>query len=306
MHTVEGVASDTSHRQSFLSTESSRHRADDFLPGPLSAAQYCQLLTGMVAQGHGIEAICLFLSLTRDSLLDLVVRLDLPTPHDRPQRRTGGARAWLASDYATLLSGWLGNWPTGCLAQQVGRSRGSIWAKSRRMGLPKRERRLLSWPAIWPPHPPPPAAEASIEPAKPEPPKKLPVRWPVRGTDTPLELTSQRDGREVNWTDNRAALIEMGMRAWAGQRLRKIAEDFGVSYRTVTSQLQWLEAMAPKDRGEHTDVFDRAVALANIKAARCELRPCQNDPRFSYWRHCVRRNRSKRDVRAGFYDAALA
>src|SRR3978361_2047573 len=89
--------------------------------GPFSTAQYRQLLTGMMGQGHGIEAMCLFLTLTRDVLLDLVVLLDLSRPHDAACRRVGGSRAWSAQDYAVLLAGWMGNWPTLCIAEQIGR-----------------------------------------------------------------------------------------------------------------------------------------------------------------------------------------
>ena len=47
------------------------------------------VLAGMVAAGHGIEAICLYLDLSRAALDYHLVRLGLRTPHDRPQRKPG-------------------------------------------------------------------------------------------------------------------------------------------------------------------------------------------------------------------------
>jgi hypothetical protein len=105
-----------------------------------------RMLAGMVAQGHGIEALCLFLSMTREVLLDLIVHFDLPTPHDRPLRRSGGVHAWKASDFPVLFTGWLQNWSAACIAHHLDRTRGSIWYKARRLGLPKRDRRSLHWP----------------------------------------------------------------------------------------------------------------------------------------------------------------
>lgn len=259
----------------------------------------------MLGRGHGIDALCLFLALTRDVLLDLVVKFDLPTPHDRPIRRSGNPNAWGPSDYSTLLAGWLGHWPTACIAQEIKRSRGSIWAKTRRMGLPRRDRQSLSWPDGLPILPVPTSVEALPEPAQPDAAKRLPVRWFVQGTDEPLELTSKRNGLEVDWAGNPKALIELGMRCWAGQLISKMAEDFGVTYRAVTSQLHWLQVKSPS-RTELSESFDRAVAEENIKRAGYKLMFCKSDTRFPYWAHRIARTKSKRDVKVGFYDVGFA
>lgn len=305
MHLRDSAVPAPPQHASPLSTHASLQLADPLALGLVSSAQYFQILTGILAQGHGIEAICQFLTLTRDALLDLVVQLALPTPHDRPCRRTGGVRAWGPADYSTLLTGWLGNWPTACISERIDRSRGSIWAKARRMGLPKRDRGSLSWPQEPPPISLPPVVAAPIECTNPVPSKKLPARWLVRGTDEPLALTSKRDGREVNWAENPQALIEMGMRWWGGQRIDKIAADFGVSYRTITSQLNWLQVKS-LPRSELTDTFDRAVAEENIKKAGYKLMFCKSDGRFPYWADRVARTRAKRDVKVGFYDVGYA
>ena len=113
---------------------------------PLPAAQLGRVLAGMIDEGHGIEAICLFLQLTRETLLDLVVEHDLPTPHGRPRRR-GGARAWTGGNYAVFIGCWLASWRAGSIAEYLGRSPGSIWSQARRLGLPRRDRASLVRPA---------------------------------------------------------------------------------------------------------------------------------------------------------------
>jgi hypothetical protein len=271
---------------------------------PFSSPQFRAILSGMVSKGHGIDAICLFLTLTREVLLDLVVQLDLPTPHDMAYRRYGGARAWTPADYGVLMAGYLGNWTTACIAERIGRSRGSIWAKARRLGLPKRDRRSLVWPKnlarletkpVDVPRPETPQPTAS--------PSRLPLRWFVKGTATPLELTSKRNGREVHWTTH--ALIELGMRKWGAQHIHAIAKDFGVSLRAVTSQLNWLE-IPPRPRSEQTERFERATAEANIAAAGYKLVFCKTNGRFPYWTKRRAMTNSKRDTLRGLYSGCFA
>ncbi len=136
-----------------LSTSSGRclsyHPPDDGsatpAPGPASAIARC-VLAGMVAKGHGIELLCLYLGLARTALLDLVVQLDLPTPHDRPLRKPGGRNPWPFSDTALFIVLWMAGWRAESLGLRFGRSRGSIWAKARQLGLPGRDRKLLFSP----------------------------------------------------------------------------------------------------------------------------------------------------------------
>jgi hypothetical protein len=268
--------------------------------GPFSTAQYRLLVSGMLSQGHGVQALCLFLSLTRDVLLDLIVRLDLPTPHDRPLRKVGGVRAWQAEDFPVLLSGWLENWSAACLADRFGRSKGSIWYKARRMGLPKRDRSALFWPSDLEQSPAatPPEIPAKRDGTRPR--KRYPERWLVKGTDKKIELTSQRNGLEVNWAANVDALIEMGWRHWSGQRLSRIAEDFGVSYTAIASQLYWLDSQGPSSRTEWADTFDRARGEANARKAQYKLTFCKSDTRFPYFSY--KNSYSRRDKAARFYD----
>jgi len=245
--------------------------------GRFSHGQYRTLLSGMVAQGHGIEALCLFLTFTRDALFDIIVQLDLPTPHDRPLRRSGGARAWKQSHFQLLLDGWLNNWSAACIADRLGRSRGSIWYQARRLGLPKRERRSLHWPEQAVPEP-------LAAPKAGSPRRRLPARWCVKGSDKVLELTSKRNGLEVDWLANIEAFVDIGWRVWSGQRICRIAEDYGVSYGTITSAIWWLHAKSPSSHRGLVDHFDRARGEANAKAAGGQLRKCEINSVVPYWK----------------------
>lgn len=106
-----------------------------------------RVLCGMISKGHGIELLCSYLGLTRTALLDLVVGLDLPTPHDRQVRRPGGRNPWPFGDTAAFIVLWMAGWRAESLALRFGRTRGGIWAKARQVGLPGRDRKLLFSPS---------------------------------------------------------------------------------------------------------------------------------------------------------------
>jgi len=95
----------------------------------------------MVARGHGVETLCLYLKLAQAVLFDMIVALGLPTPHDRAHRRAGGKNPWQPDDVSLFIVLWMQGWAAASLAERFGRSRNSIWSKSRQLGLPKRERR---------------------------------------------------------------------------------------------------------------------------------------------------------------------
>jgi hypothetical protein len=240
--------------------------------------QYHMLLGGMLRQGHSIEALCFFLTLTRDALFDLVVQLDLPTPHERPLRRSGRIRAWGQKDFEILLDGWLNNWSAAYIGDRLGRSRGSIWYQARRLGLPKRERRSLHWPEQAIPEPVV-ASETGLTK------RRLPERWLVKGTDKVLLLTSKRNGLEVDWAANFEAYVDIAWRAFSGQRISRIAADYGVSSGTITSQIWWMHAKCPKNQKDLVDHFDRARGEANAKAAGFQLRRCEINSAFPYFYH---------------------
>ncbi len=97
-------------------------------------------------RGHGIEAVCLYLGLARTALLDLVVELDLPTPHDRPLRKAGGRKPWTSADIALFIVLWMAGWHAESLGDRFRRSPGSAWYKARQLGLPRRDRKRIFRP----------------------------------------------------------------------------------------------------------------------------------------------------------------
>lgn len=104
-------------------------------------------LPGMAARGYGIGALCAYLGLARTMLLDLVVELDLPTPHDRPPRKPGGRNPWTFADTALFIVLWMAGWHAESLGERFGRTAGGVRAKARRLGLPRRDRELVFRPA---------------------------------------------------------------------------------------------------------------------------------------------------------------
>jgi hypothetical protein len=100
----------------------------------------------MVARGHGIETLCLYLALARGALLNFIVALGLPTPHDRPHRRAGGRTPWSLEHIAQFIPLWEAGWRAGALAERFGRKPGAIWSKARQLGLARRDRKVLVTP----------------------------------------------------------------------------------------------------------------------------------------------------------------
>ncbi len=101
------------------------------------------LLRGMVAAGHGIQAILDYLGLSRMALEAHIVRLGLPMPHDRPRRRAGGRHPWTDEDVRRLIAWRLTGIHPETIGVRLGRSVGSIRSKSRRLGVPTPDRKVL-------------------------------------------------------------------------------------------------------------------------------------------------------------------
>lgn len=109
--------------------------------GPHKSGVQDHTLSGMVAKGHGIEALCLFLGILQVDLLARVVALDLDTPHDGAVRRTNGVRnAWQVGEIRQLVDLWELNLSSLYVSAKLGRSPGSIRSKARWLGLPRRPR----------------------------------------------------------------------------------------------------------------------------------------------------------------------
>lgn len=99
------------------------------------------ILIGMVAKGHGVEALCLFLDILKVDLLARVVALGLYTPHNGAVRRTNRVRnAWQVGEIRQLINLWELNLSSQYVSAKLGRSPGSIRSKARWLGLPRRPR----------------------------------------------------------------------------------------------------------------------------------------------------------------------
>ena len=102
------------------------------------------VLRGMVAAGQGIEVLCLFLGLTRSMLDDHLVRLGLPTPHDRALRKPG-THGWSVVDTIRLIGWRVAGVHPEIIGLRLGRSAGAVRSKARRLGLraPPRDRKSV-------------------------------------------------------------------------------------------------------------------------------------------------------------------
>jgi len=148
------------------SNRQSPHCGPDHASSSAAIARLLQrILPSMVARGHGIDALCLYLDLTRTVVLDLLIELDLPTPHDRPLRKPGGRNPWTFADTTLFIVLWMAGWHAESLGERFGRSGGSSHYKARHLGLPRRDRKLV----FRPPRPGEDRPGAILQGLRPEP-----------------------------------------------------------------------------------------------------------------------------------------
>ena len=100
------------------------------------------VLAGMVAAGQGIQAICLYLGLSRAALDDHLARLGLKAPNDRPPRKAG-PRSWSELDTRRLIAWRVCGIHPETIGERLGRSANAVRAKARRLGIPKPDRKAL-------------------------------------------------------------------------------------------------------------------------------------------------------------------
>lgn len=263
----------------------------------LHTSGYLRLVSALVRHGHGIEALCFFLSLARDALSDLVIQLDLPTPADVAFRPRAGFHAWTQDDYGRLFTAWADDWRCGAIAETLGRSKSSIWAKARRLGLPGRDRRNLCRPAFIAPARPRQLDLFARQPASDVwPPPAYVSEWWVRGTDERV-LAKRKKGRaDLDWTREFREHFEK--RALSGQRNHYIARDLGISLRAVSSMKCQMHITIPRELLRND--YDPAAADRNISDLRYSKRPCRKNPQIWFWRkpqdpRIARRDRPRGD-----------
>src|SRR5579872_215912 len=103
-------------------------------PQGLHIGTFDRVLCGMVRVGLVQEAICRFLLLTIETLRSHLLRLDLPTPSERPMRKPAGKRPWTDDEVRSLIELWTANLRTSAIAERLGRSAGAARSKARRLG----------------------------------------------------------------------------------------------------------------------------------------------------------------------------
>ncbi len=194
-------------------------------------------LAGMVAKGHGIEALCLFLDVLEVDLLARVVALNLYTPHNGAVRRTNRVRnAWQIGEIRQLIGLWELNLSTQYISTKLGRSPGAIRAKARWLGLPRRPRGSIISDYV----------DAPVKPTK-----KRRTRWDN-------DLSSQ--------------VID---RILAYQHYTAVALDLDLTPGQVRSKIQVLGL--PKDRDRSLLIMDFRPNTPEAKALRARhvIRRCQ-------------------------------
>lgn len=233
------------------------------------------VLRGLVARGHGLDAITVFLQHSRDEVLENIVRLGLPTPHDRPFRAHSGPRAWNPADYLSFIQDWTSGLHAESIGFRLGRSAGAVYAKVRWFGLPKRERGRVY------------RAEDPSYPQSVEAPLKLETvdaasRSILAADGGRLTIRKMLSRNQIFWTPELDA--ELGNRYWANQHHLAIAKEWGVSEGSIRSRANRLQ-LPPRERSELVEHYDPSVIKANIANAHFVLRKCSHAKDWFFWAH---------------------
>ena len=239
-------------------------------PAPKYLQQGDAILRGMVGRGHGLDAISTFLHLDREEVLERVVRLDLPTPHDRPMRRTAGPKAWASGDYFRFIECWVAGWHAASIGERFGRSAGAIWSKARWLGLPRRDRSKVFRAPAEPATAPYAAALKAAE-------RQLSV---VTATGELLSIRKIIKRGHVFWTPELDA--ELANRYWANQHYEAIATEWGLSARAIASRAHRLQ-LPRRERSNLVRHYDPSVIEANIAEARYVRRECMAIRGWFFW-----------------------
>ena len=105
--------------------------------------KFDRVLAGILSKGHVLEAVALYLCVSRQELLGHIARLGLPTPSMQPMRRPGGRRPWTVNEVHLLIDMWSQDIHVESIGVETGRSPGGVRSKARRLGLYRRERRNI-------------------------------------------------------------------------------------------------------------------------------------------------------------------
>ena len=159
---------------------------------------YSHALPSLVAArlSRATIAFCLGVSVTW--VLDQVAAQGLPTPSDRPMRRSSSGNAWTVHQIQQLVLLWPTNLYATCIGERIGRTPASVRYKAKWLGLPARDRSKLRRSILL----------------------ESPVALPVHKTET--------------WTPELG--FKVGYRYIRGQHLAGISRDLGLRFGAVGSR----------------------------------------------------------------------
>ena len=235
---------------------------------PLSEDVLVRVLAGLIERKHGLAAICGFLALDENALYDAVVRFGLPTPVDRQLLRRSGPKAWSVADVGRLIVSWTADTPVRLMGDRLNRTPGAIYCKSRSLGLPKRDRRLVLANT---------RCVGVVDAQSGGKTKVLSVRS-ASGENILVPMIATRG--QIDWS--RELDLELSNRYLANQHYSVIAAEWGVSPSTIASRANRLELPA-RDRAKLVPHYDPSVIEANIAEARYVRRECRFLSGWYFW-----------------------
>lgn len=208
-----------------------------------------RLLTGLVSQGHVVQAIALYLALSLEDVLAHVIRIGLPTPSSQPMRKPCGKRPWTVEDVRLLMDRWTSNWATASIGELLGRSPGAVRSKARRLGLYRRERRLLFRVAVD--RADGGANQTNSRPAPETASAPAPIaagdRTPVLDTTIePVPAQRAMKPKRIHWNDE--IDMKIAKRWFAHQHHKGIARDLGLTEGQVRTRATRMGLPARRDR----------------------------------------------------------
>ncbi|MCW2318903.1 hypothetical protein M2322_004472 [Rhodoblastus acidophilus] len=96
----------------------------------------------LALNGASVGLLAELFGLPREAVEQRAATLGLPRPLDRPVRNAG-PRGWTIETLRQFITLWCDNVATRSIAVAIGRSKGSLYAKRKRLGLEPRNRRDL-------------------------------------------------------------------------------------------------------------------------------------------------------------------
>ena len=285
-------------------------------PSPIERA-----LPGMIARGHGIESLCLYLGLAPSALFERVVALGLPTPSDKAHRTTAARNGWQADNVSVFIVLWMHGWAAASLAERFGRSRNAVWSKARQLGLPRRERRDQFRPAdprmaiqggtiqqqcparrvpsaspshrarvdqtaVLPTCRSVPAVQARDTTLRPVPTLNIPgVSQAQLAAAINLPPLTRKGGRgEIVYTP--ALDLQIALRHYGSQHYKAAAREMGISVFAYLTRRKRLE-LEPMPRGEFVNEFNPQWAAEYIQAHKLQRKQCSayraRGAEFYFW-----------------------